>query len=356
VSEKLKVGIIGVGAIGTVHVESYQATGQAEVAAICDIDAAKLAKVGDKFNVKSRFEDYHRMLESDIDAVSVCVGNALHREVAIEALQAGKHVLLEKPMAMNAAEAADIAAAGEKAKGILQIAMCQRQNRSGQILREYVEAGLLGEIYHIRTVMIRRRGIPGLGGWFTTKAESGGGPMIDLGVHWFDMAMWLSGRWNPTAVSAKTYAKFGPLMGDYKYVEMWAGPPRLDGVFDVEDYSAGFVRFGDTASMSFEIVWAANTEDQSFVEILGDKGGARVLGGKGLTIRTEHNGRVADITPQYAERGISELYVAQAETFLAACRGERAPLVPGEQGVVVMKLIDAIYASSDAGKEVAVEA
>ena len=112
--------------------------------------------------------------------------------------------------------------------------------------------------------------LPGLGGWFTTMAESGGGPMIDLGVHWFDISMWLSGLWNPTAVSAKTYAKFGPRMKDYKYVDMWAGPPKFDGVCDVEDYSTGMIRFGNDATLGFDISWAGNAEDRMYVEILGD--------------------------------------------------------------------------------------
>jgi predicted dehydrogenase len=204
----------------------------------------------------------------------------------------------------------------------------------------------------MRAVMTRRRGIPGLGGWFTTKAMSGGGPMIDLGVHWFDISMWMSGLWNPTSVSARTFDVFGPRMKKYAYVDMWAGPPKLGGVFDVEDYSTGFVRFGKDATMSFEISWAANNESQCWVEILGTEAGARVLDEKPLVILTEHNGRVADLSPRLS-RG-PQKFEAQAKAFVAACRGQCPPAATGEQGVVVMKLIDAIYASSKANKEVAI--
>lgn len=351
-SDKLKLGIIGMGAIGTVHANAHTAVGRADIAAVCDVNPAMLEKAGETFGVRQRFSDYAELLESDVDAVIVSVGNVLHREVAVAAIEAGKHVFLEKPMAMNATEAADIAAAADRADTIVQMGMVWRFKPQVQVVREWVQAGRLGEIYHMRAVMVRRRGIPGLGGWFTTMALSGGGPMIDLGVHWFDMSMHLSDLWQPTLVSAKTYAKFGPRMGDYKYVNMWSGPPKLDGVFDVEDYSTGFVRFGSRATLSFEIAWAANSEDESFVEILGDVGGVRVDDSGRVCFRTEHGGRVADIEPKCAEHNGFE---AQAGSFVEACRGEHPPLASAAQGLTVMKLIDAIYASSKADKEMPID-
>lgn len=352
-ADKLKIGIIGNGAIGNVHAEAYKATGAAEIAALCDIDPAKLGATADKFAVKARFADYRKLLESDVQAVLVCVPNALHAEIAIAGLKAGKHVFLEKPSALNAGQVAKIVKASEKAKGIIQVGMVWRQRAQPQVLREYIAAGRLGQIYHLRAVMVRRRGIPGLGGWFTTRSQSGGGPMIDLGVHWFDMSMWLSDLWNPTAVSAKTFDKFGPRMKDYRYVSMWAGPPKLEGKFDVEDYSTGFARFGTEATLSFEIAWAANAESESFVEVLGDQGGARVGGTGPLVIYTEHDGRVADLSPKFDES--AKPFEVQARKFAAACRGEAPPPATIQQGHTVMKLIDAIYESSRQNREVAIE-
>lgn len=346
---KLKVGVIGAGAIGAVHLDAYKACDQAEVAALCDISEAHLAAQANRMNISQRFTDYRELLRTDVDAVSVCVGNALHRDVAVAALKAGKHVLLEKPMAMNAREAAEIVAAGVKARKVVQIGMVNRQRSQIQLARDYVKKGLLGKIYHIHAMLIRRRGIPGLGGWFTTKAMSGGGPLIDIGVHWFDAAMFVSGLWKPTRVSAMTYAKFGSPMRNYRYVGMWAGPPKYDGKFDVEDYATGLVRFGKDASMDFDIAWAANAEDRGFVEILGDKGGLRMLDSKPLTLLTEHNGHLADITPKHAEVNI---FHTQAGKFIAACRGECPPAATAQEGLTVMKLLDAVYASSKAGKEV----
>ena len=270
----LKVGVIGVGTIGTIHSEAMQATGEAELAAFCDIDAEKLAAKASRFGVKNTFADYRDMLKSDIEAVVVGVPNYLHRQMALDALAAGKHVLLEKPMTMNAAQAADVVAAVKKSGKVLTVGMCNRQQPQSQAVREYVATGQFGKIYHMRTVLIRRRGIPGMGTWFTTKSQCGGGPMIDLGVHWFDLSMFLSGNWKPTSVSAATYAKFGPRMKDYVFVDMWAEPKKIEGVCDVEDYSTGLVRFEGGCTMVFDIVWAANAPDQQYIEIMGDKGGA----------------------------------------------------------------------------------
>ena len=351
-SEKLKLGIIGMGMIGTIHAEAHQAVGETELVAACDVAPKKLAKAADRFDVKGRFSDYRDLLKADVDAVAVCLGNAMHREVSLAAIEAGKHVFLEKPMAVNATEAAEITAGAEKADTILQVGMCWRLHPASKVIREWIKSGLFGQIHHMHFACVHRRGIPGLGRWFTTKAESGGGAMIDTGVHFLDLSMYLSGHWAPTAVSAMTYAKFGPKMRDYKYANMWAGPPEYNGVFDVEDYAAGFVRFGQEATLSFESGWASNSPGESFVEILGDKGGVRAFDGKPLRILGEHAGRLADIEPKLDENG--SVYEAQAAWFVSACRGERPPRTTARQGLTVMKLIDAAYASSQAGAEIPV--
>lgn len=348
-AKKLRVGILGAGAIGTVHANAYKAVDGIETAAFCDVSEAALNKASSSFGVSNCFTDFNKFLKSDIDVVNVSVGNVLHKKCAVAALKAGKNVFLEKPMAMNAKEAADIAAAAKQARKVLQIGMVRRFSPAAQVIRDCFLKGMLGEVYHSRAVLMRRRGIPGLGGWFTTKAQSGGGPMIDLGVHWFDLAMYLSDQWNPTAVSAKTYAKFGPRMKDYVYTDMWAGPPKLDGKFDVEDYSTGFVRFGKKATMSFEIVWACNAESPSYVELLGDKGGVR-FGDGPLVVYTEHGGKVANIELKF-DNSMNQ-FEAQARALLDNCRGKKNEAATGQQGVTVMRLIDAIYASSKADREV----
>lgn len=348
--QKIKVGIIGLGTIGKVHADAYAHCATAELTALCDVETGRLAELSEKYRVKSRFTDYSDLLKTDVTAVSICVPNHLHCEIALAALRAGKHVLLEKPMAMHAGQAADIVAAQKKARKVVQVGMVWRQKPEAQLIREEVQSGRLGEIYHMRAVLIRRRGIPGLGGWFTTKALSGGGSLIDLGVHWFDLCMYLSGQWHPTRVSAMTYAKFGANMRSYKYVSMWAGPPNYAGDFDVEDYAAGLVRFGRKATLSFEIAWAANAEESMSIELMGDKGGVRAMDGKPLKIMTEYEGRVADITPQF--NADSNHFHVQAAKFLAACRGECPPAATSAEGLTVMRLMDGVYKSAKSGQEV----
>ena len=352
-TKRLKIGVIGLGNIGSVHMDAYAASaGEAEVTAVCDLLPERVKAQGDKFAVPGRFADYRALLRSDVQAVSVCVGNTLHREMAVAALRAGKHVLLEKPMAMNARQAAAIVAAARGSRRVLQIGMVSRQADEVKAARRLVAEGAFGRIYHMRAVMIRRRGIPGLGGWFTAKAQSGGGPLIDIGVHWFDLAMHVSGLWRPTRVSAQTYAPFIRDMRAYKYVSMWAGPPKFDGAADVEDYATGLVRFGRQATMSFEIAWAANATAESYVEILGEKAGVRLMSGAPLKICTETSAHLADLLPQLPDSG--NRFHNQARAFLAACRGEKPPEATGAEGLVNMRLIDAVYRSAAAGREVAV--
>lgn len=353
-SSKLKVGIIGVGTVGAWHVEAYQSSGEAEVVAICDIDEPRLQARGQKYGVAERFADYREMLRrADVEAVDVCTPNHLHREMVVAALKAGRKVLVEKPMAFDGAEAAKIVQAEKQTGGIVQVAMVQRQKPEPQLLRELIQQGALGEVYHIRTVLVRHRGIPGMGGWFTTKSRSGGGPLIDIGPHWFDLSLWMTGLWEPTSVSGQVRQRFGRNMRQYKYVGMWAGPPDYSGTCDVEDSASGFVRFGEKATMSFEIAWAANAPSENFIEVLGDKGGMRVMDGQPLKLITEQHGRLAEVHPQIQTK--VNPFELQARSFIAACRGKAPPAATAREGMVVNRLIDAIYASSEKGKEVPVK-
>ncbi len=349
-SKKVRIGVIGCGTIGSVHTDAYAKVANAEVVALCDILPDRLAEKAKRHNVAKTYTDYKELLaDPEIDAVSVCVPNDMHAPIAIDAFKAGKNVMLEKPMTLNAKLGEEILAARDAAGKVLQMGMVWRQTPEAEVIKEAIEAGRLGEIYQIRVKLIRRRGIPGLGGWFTTKAQSGGGGMIDLAVHFLDLSMWISGLWNPTRVSAKTYAKFGPRMGDYKYVSMWAGPPKLDGVFDVDDYSVGMVRFGSKATLSFEVAWACNAEDECYAEFLGSKGGVK-FGTDKTVFKTEVDGRIADVEVNYVKE--RDRFASEMQKFVDAVQGKGEVAATGEEGVTVMRLLDAIYKSSDLDMEV----
>ena len=352
--EKVKIGVIGCGTIGSVHTNAYAKVENAEVVALCDILPDRLAEKAKLHNVAKTYTDYNQLLaDPEIEAVSVCVPNNMHAPIAIATLNAGKHVMLEKPMTLNPDLARDIIAARDASGKQLQRGMVWRQKEEAELVKEAIEAGRLGEIYQIRVKLIRRRGIPGLGGWFTTKEKSGGGCLIDIAVHYLDLAMYLADLWEPTRVSAKVYTKFGTPMKDYHYVSMWAGPPKMDGTFDVDDYAAGFIRFGKKLTLSFEVAWACNAEDESYVEFLGDKGGVTCGSNTGKTIfRTEVDNRIADVEVRYDNSG--DGFVKELTKFANAVQGKGEVPATGEQGLVAMRLLDAIYRSSEADCEVEV--
>lgn len=348
--KKVKVGIIGAGAIGSVHADNYKNVADAEVIALCDLLPDKLEEKATRHGIPLKYTDYKELLANkDIEAVSVCVPNDMHAPIAIDALKAGKHVLLEKPMCLNAQLARDVVAARDASGKLLQIGMVRRQETEAAIIKQLIAEGKLGEIYQIRIRLIRQRGIPGLGGWFTTKARSGGGGIIDISVHALDWAMYVTNMWNPTAVSAKTYSKFGSPMKNYHYVSMWAGPPNYDGTFDVDDYAAGLIRFGEKATLSFEVAWACNAKSEYVIEILGDKGGVR-SDGDGLVLTTEFDDRPAEIRMDYDKK--NESFTRELRKFIGAINGENEIPATGEQGIIMMRVLDGIYKSSDLNKEV----
>ena len=348
--KKIKVGIIGAGTIGSTHAKAYANVEDAELIGLCDIDAEKLKLKAAQHGIPRTYASHMEMLaDPDIEAVSVCVPNYVHAPIAIDALKAGRHVLLEKPMTLNAELGRQILKARDESGKILQMGMVRRQSPEVEMMRKMILAGKLGEVYQINIKQIRRRGIPGLGGWFTTKAMSGGGALIDIAVHSFDLAMWTTDLWEPTRASAKTYSKFGSPIDGYHYVSMWAGPPKPEGTFDVDDYVTGMVRFGKKATMTFQVSWAANAKPENTTEILGTKGGVKIGDGD-LVLRTEDDGQIVDVTPSFDNN--RDAFAAEIAKFIAAINGEGEVPATGEQGVIMMRLLDAIYKSSELDMEV----
>ena len=352
-SKKIRVGIVGVGSIGRLHAEKLVEAG-AEVAAVCDIRPDRLAFIAKTFNVANAFEDYHDLVKlADLDAVTVGVPNYLHAPVALSALNAGKHVLCEKPMAMSVAQCKQMVAAARKNRRHLQIGFSTRYHGEAKLARHLVDAGKLGHVYHAVVHAIRRRGVPGRGGWFTTKAQSGGGPLIDIGVHMLDLTCWLMGKPRPVSVSAQTFQKFVH-RDDYAYVGMWSDPVP-GGTTDVEDYAHALIRFANGATVTLECAWAANTNEQFWqTQLLGDQAGLLVKpGGGGVTLCGQDGRLLTDTVPLYRKLdGHSEEF----KEFVAVLRGQAKSSAPGADGQYTQALLDAIYRSAAAGKEVKVPA
>jgi predicted dehydrogenase len=345
---KVGVGIIGSGGIAqNAHMPGYAAIPDlCEIVAVADINPDTAKQAAEKFNVPHVFTDYRKLLEMpEVDAVSVCTPNYLHIAPTIEAFRAGKHVLCEKPIAMNAQEARQMVEAGRKAKKIFQVGYNSRFAPSNQLLKTYVDSGDLGEIYYARAQALRRRGIPGWG-VFIDKSKQGGGPLIDIGVHILDLTLWLMGHPKPTAASGVTYAKFGHRSDIVGFMGQWDYKN-----FTVEDFASALIRFENGASIVLESSFVANIPEDIFNSTLcGTEGGATT---NPLTIIKERHRSLQIFKPEFPSPSVNT-HAAEIKSFIECILEGREPLVTGEQGLMVAQIMDAIYASSEAGKEVAI--
>ncbi len=341
---KLRVGVIGLG-MGRAHIKGWQEHPNVEVVAIADPDAVRLDKVGTEFGVAGRYASAEAMLAAEqLDVVSVCTPNKFHKELTLAALAAGCHVLCEKPMAMNAVEGRAMLDAAQAAGKRLMINFSYRFSAASRALKTQVDAGLFGDFYYGRSVWHRRRGMPGFGGWFGTKALAGGGPLIDLGVHRLDLALWLMGYPQPTWVMGSTYNPIASALAQ-----------QAGKTFDVEDLAAGFIRFENGATLALEASWAANIQEAELMEtrLLGTQAGLLQKNlHEGYTfdahVFTEVNGAPVNmhLCPPTAEAK-SAMY-DYAEAILT---GQPHP-AGGDQGLVVMEILDALYESARTGAPV----
>lgn len=352
---KLKVALIGAGGIARgAHMGSYSRMDNVEVVAICDIKIEKAEKLAEEYGVPQVYKDYHDLFEiPELDAVDICTPNYLHSEIAVAALERGLHVFCEKPDAVNSAEAEKMKAAAQRSGKILMVMRNNRYMQVSSFLKKYIEEGRMGEIYAARCGWQRRRGIPGKGGWFTTKEKSGGGPLIDLGVHMIDLSVWLMGNPRPVAVSGCTYMKFAD-NDSSDSINSNFGEKDMDGTFDVEDLAMGFIRFENGACMQIEFSWASNIEkEQRFFELRGTKSGASWSSSDDkLKIYEEEYGRTVDYIPNIDNSRGVQIHEANLRHFVDVILNGTAPMFIPQQGVDMVKILEAIYRSAETGREV----
>jgi predicted dehydrogenase len=340
------IGIIGSGGIAQgAHLPAYKALADdsVRVIAVADVRRETAEQAAQKFEVPHVYEDYREMLRrDDIDAVSVCTPNFMHKQPTIDALEADKHVLVEKPLAINAAEGREMVAAARRTGKKLQAGLNNRFGSAPQALKRFIQAGELGDIYYARSQALRRRGIPSWG-VFTQKDKQGGGPLIDIGVHILDLTLWLMGHPKPVAASGQTYTKFGKREGMVGLMGQWDTKN-----FTVEDFGVGFVRFENGATLTLETSFAANLEKEIFnCELFGTEGGCSL---SPLRLFFERNQTLIDATPVF----LPQVHTHQAEikSFIEAIRNDTEPPVTAEEGLMVTEILDAIYRSADEGREV----
>lgn len=347
--QTLKVGLIGAGGIARgVHLPNYVKCGdRVELVAVADLDQDKAAQLAEDFSIAHVYEDYETMLRDvELDAVSICTPNKFHAQAAIAALQAGCHVLCEKPPAMTVAETEKMAEAAEKAEKILTYGFHYRHSAEVETMKRFVEAGELGQVYAANVHAVRRRGIPGWG-VFTNKELQGGGPLIDIGVHMLDTALYLMDYPEPDTVFGVTYQEIGTqpgvgLLGQWDWEN-----------FSIEDMARGMITFKNGASILLDTAFAANVKEHETmnVSLMGNQGGADVFP---LTIYQEKHDTLVDLTPAYLpERNEHALEI---ERFVDACLHHRQPISTPQEGVIVQKIIEGLYQSAKSGEAVKFEA
>lgn len=341
----VKVGIIGTGGIYRgAHLDGWKTSTEAQIVAVCDANIESAQKAQEDFPGAEVFSDYKELLKrTDIDAVSITTPNKFHSIIAIEALEAGKHVFCEKPDAINPEEAEKMARIAKESGKVLMVMRNNRFSAAAQHVKKLAAEGYFGELYAGRCGWIRTRGIPGRGGWFTTKELSGGGPLIDLGVHMIDLAMWLSGNQVPKTVSGATYRKFADRADATGQVPQ--------GTFDVEDLAMGFIRFNNGAALQLEFSWASNVAaEKKFLEWRGTEGGFALVNDE-LTLFKEQAGEVVSEKLTIEEHTTPQ-HTANIHHFIDCVLGRAAATITPEEGVHMIQILSAIYESAETGSEV----
>ena len=346
-SPAVRIGFVGLGWPGEQHAQAALALPDAVVEAACDLNPERLQNFAGQFSPRKLYGDFEKMLgDPDVDAIIISLPNFLHYSATLAALRAGKHVLCEKPPTMNVAEIEHIR---EEAKGQGLTYSFGRQSRfSAKMLaaKRLIADGILGHLYFARAERVRSRGIPAWGdGWFLEKKHSGGGAMIDIGVHALDAAWYLLGCPKPLTVSAQVSSQFEHLV-------------PLGVRYDVEDAGFAFIRFEGGAVLHLEVAWAANVTDTvPKSSWAGHELENTTLHGSKATLRLEP---AAVFTMNGAERAETALsfsgsgpnaFEAQLTDFLQAVSSSTTPTNNVDQAVELMRMLVAIYESSDTKKE-----
>lgn len=342
--DKLQVGLIGVGGIAqSRHIPAFQELQESvELVAVQDVNQERALEVAAVYSIPQTFAQYHELF-TVVDAVVICTPNKFHAEIAVAALEAGVHVLCEKPMAMTTAECERMVEAADKADKQLAIAYHYRHTDSAQLAKQAVLQQQIGDPLVTRVQALRRRKVPGWG-VFTNKELQGGGSLIDYGCHLLDLAIWLLGDPRPVEVMGTTYNRLSKLPNQ---LNDWGSFDHE--TFNVDDHVSGYITFENGISMLLECSWSANIkEDTKHLSISGVDGGLSVYPFElyqprlGTFMKSD-----AEVEHNETKAGF-----AQAENFVNSCLGKAELVVKPEQALKVTKIIDAIYQSSKTGSSV----
>lgn len=354
---KIRIGVIGCGGIAKgKHIPAYKAMEtKAEIVALCDILPERMDEVAKQFGLEKavKYADYRELLKNgDIDAVCVCTPNISHCEITVAALKAGKHVMCEKPMAMNYNEAMLMVKAAKESGKVLTIGYQNRYRFDSRYLKKECEKGELGDIYYAKARAVRRRAVP-TWGVFLDEEKQGGGPLIDIGTHALDLTLYMMNNYKPKYAVGTTYHK---LNDQTETANAWGDWDTK--TFTVEDSAFGFVVMENGATVFLESSWALNVADvgEAQTTLCGTKAGADMM--DGLRINGVKNNAMYITRPQSPGGGVAfnvsspdaAPHIIEADTFLNAVAGTGKLVVEPEQAAVITRILEGIYASAKSGK------
>ena len=350
------VAIVGCGRIANLaHLPALSKLDDVRIKYACDLILSKAEAAKEKFpKIEQVIVDYKIALaDPEVEAVFVLTPNYAHYTVTMDALRAGKHVMCEKPITINYELSCEMAAEAKKQGKLLNIGVCNRYHKSVELLEEKNRNGEFGNLYHVYCSFRSFRSIPGLGGAFTTKEQSGGGVLIDWGVHFLDLILYILGGAKLKNITADAYNEMAKDMKSYRYKpgSMWAEDTAdiENGTNDVDDFISGYIRT-DKASISFNGAWAENINDergQMFVDFLGDKGGARLDYGKQFSF---YDGETLKTT--VSDHEIPNMYLCEDRDFIRCIKTGEKNRNHIENILESMKLLDCLYTSADQKKEI----
>lgn len=349
---KLKVAVIGCGSIANAaHIPNYAKNEHVELRFFCDIIPERADAAAEKYGGKAVY-DYRELLGEEIDAVSVCTHNDMHAPITIDFLRAGKDVLCEKPAARTLPEALEMQKVAHETGRLLSIGVVNRFGAYNNLVKDMIDRGDLGEVFHVYASFRAHRSIPGIGGDFTRNAISGGGALIDWGVHYLDLMLYCCGEPKPLTASGEAFCKLGKNIKDYTYLSMWADRTKeADGVYDVDDSVIGLVRTSGPV-LSFHGAWAQNIgESETYIDFMGDKGGIRLQYCKDFVYYTAQGG---GLTEQKITLPNSDFYQIEIDSFVESVRTRVPNQAHIDKTIQASQIIDAIYRSSEEHREVGI--
>lgn len=353
--KKIKVAIIGCGSISHgSHTPHYIANENTEIIYFCDIIPERADKFVAEFGCGKAVYDHREILnDPELDAVSVCTHNDSHASIAINFMKAGKDVLCEKPPARTLTEALEMQRVAHETGRTLNIGVCNRFGTAVNMIKDMVDKGDLGEIYHVYASFRAHRSIPGLGGDFTTKAISGGGALIDWGVHYIDLIQYVCGEPKPLTVTGEAFCKLGKDIPNYIYEGMWArDSANENGIYDVDDSVTGIVRTSGPV-ISFTGAWAQNIGfSETYIDFMGDKAGIRLNYGGNFTYFYVKDRKLMSEVPEFEA---NDFYKAEIDSFINCIMTGEKNQANIDSVIETSKIMQAVYDSSEQGREIKIE-